>query len=99
MDVSGTVRIRFLPEGTSQEARVIRQDGKLVELAIDSHASNPEVGALLEMSDAAAIYLGVVQQATSAGPAPQFTMQVEHYLDRKAASEMQAAWSQVGPAS
>jgi hypothetical protein len=99
VDVSGTVKIRFLPEGTSQEALVLEHSGLLVELELSGQGQVPTVGMLLELSDAAAIYLGVIRRVTSTGPRLQITMHVEHYLDRKAAAEMQAAWSQVDPSA
>ena len=80
------VQVRVLPDGKSQDARLIGWKGRLLELEVSGYSFPP--GTLLEIEHGGMVYLGEVQQQTG----PSLVVAVEHSVDRGRLKPIQEAW-------
>ena len=85
------VALRYLPEGAVCAARIRSSQGQVLELELEQ-AQAPEFvpGAPAEIKATDTIYLGVVERRDKA----KLWVQIEHLLDRKILTSIQAAWKE-----
>jgi hypothetical protein len=84
------VRLRCLPEGVECEALISSMQGRVLELDVQTPATELIPAALVEIRAEDTIYLGAVQRRQN----QRLWVEVEHLLDRKTLASIQAAWKE-----
>lgn len=92
MLVGEMLSIRCLPAGLTHTATVLSREGRILELDLSAEATDCIVGAALEMIGDDSIYLGVIERRKP----ERVWINVEHLIDRKTLSRIQAAWNTAG---
>jgi hypothetical protein len=91
MNDSDPVRLRCLPEGVECEATICSSTReRLLELDLSAQAGELIPGTAVEICAADTIYLGVVGRQQK----QRVWIEVEHLLDRKTLTSIQAAWKE-----
>ena len=86
MPEQSAVRVRVLPDGSSEDASVIGWQGRLLEL--DLSGKTFPLGTLVEIEHGPMVYLGELQQQKGS----VLTVAVEHAVDSEKLKPIQETW-------